>query len=138
MTDLTHMRLLIVDANDGARESLAQLLAQAGYGDIVSTGDLASAHHHCIAEGPDLVLLDLDAGEPARAALAAIQHLNQTPAGLPVIVLAGDGSAAERESAVALGAHEFVAKPIVPAELLLRVRNTLQTRRLRQELQERS
>ncbi len=137
MTELTHMRLLIVNADPAEREALAQLLGHVGYGDIISTDDPAGAHQLCLTERPDLVLLDLDGSAGAFAALSTIQHVTQTPEGLPVIGLAGDRNAETRARAVALGVCDFVSKPVERTELLLRVRNALENRRLKQELRER-
>jgi len=131
MPQLTQMRLLIVDADAAERESLAHSLAEAGYGDIVSSGDPASAQQLCLIEQPDLVLLDLHPAERAYAALAQIQRLTQSP---PVIALTAADIPDARDRALALGAHDFLGKPVVSAELLLRVRNALETRRLQHEL----
>jgi putative two-component system response regulator len=137
MTELTDMRLLIVDAEPDVRESLAHVLAQAGYSDIVSTDDPSGAHQLCLDERPDLVLLDLDAAGSSYEALAKLQHLTEAPECLPVLAVTGGETAEARDKAVVLGVRDFVAKPVEAAELLLRVRNALQTRRLQQRLDDR-
>jgi putative two-component system response regulator len=126
MTQLTQMRLLIVDTDAAERESLARWLAQAGYGDIVSTDDPASAHQVCLTEQPDVVLLDLRSDDASCAALSQILQLTATPDSIPVVALV-PGEAA-RDRALALGAHDFLTKPVAQPELLLRVRNALQAR----------
>jgi response regulator RpfG family c-di-GMP phosphodiesterase len=130
MPQLTQMRLLIVDTDAAERESLANSLAQAGYGDIVSTDDPASAHQACLTEQPDVVLLDLRPDDTSYSALSQIQQLTAAPDSIPVIALVPGEAPAARDRALALGAYDSLAKPIAESELLVRVRNALQTRRL--------
>jgi putative two-component system response regulator len=53
-----------------------------------------------------------------------------------VIVITGDDSTVARNSALALGADDFLSKPLERQEVVLRVRNLLRTRRLYVELTE--
>ena len=54
---------------------------------------------------------------------------------LPVLVVTGDGSADARQQALTRGAKDFVTKPFDVIEMLLRVRNLLESRVLFQDLQ---
>src|SRR6185503_16428563 len=54
---------------------------------------------------------------------------------MPVLVLTADAAPDTKRRALSLGARDFLTKPIDVAEVLLRVRNLLQTRYLRVELQ---
>ena len=47
---------------------------------------------------------------------------------LPVIVLTGDETHVARNTALILGADEFLMKPVDRQEIVLRVRNLLRTR----------
>jgi putative two-component system response regulator len=137
MTELTDMRLLIAVDDTQARESLAHSLAEAGYADIVSTDDPTTAHRLCVSERPDLLLLDLDIAVSTDEVLGQLQHLTEPPESLPVIGVAGDDTAEARGRAIALGVRDFVTEPGEATEVLLRVRNALQTRRLQQRLDDR-
>jgi EAL domain-containing protein (putative c-di-GMP-specific phosphodiesterase class I) len=53
---------------------------------------------------------------------------------LPVLVLTADATRGSRDQALSSGAHDYLTKPFDPAEVLLRVRNLLETRRLHEEL----
>ena len=134
MTELTDMRLLIVIDDSAARETLRHSLEQAGYTDIVCTGDPARALELCVAEQPDLVLFDLDTPGLSLQALSKIRHLTEPPEQLPVLVLTDDNSPDARHRALSLGVRDFVAKPIDSADLLFRVRNALHTRLLQHKL----
>ncbi len=133
------MRLLIVDDNAANVALLEQVLAQGGYGDVLSTRDAAVAPTMCQVHRPDLVLLDLHMpGFSGFDVLAEIRELLDPPESLPVLVLTADASRDARHRALAAGARDFVNKPIDPTELLLRVSNLLRTRQLQQQLESRN
>jgi putative two-component system response regulator len=138
MTEFGHMRLLIVDDDLAGHEVLTHSLAQAGYRDVLSTDDPTRAHQVCITERPDLVVLDLDMAGWSAQALAKIQHLTEAPELLPVLGLTADPSSDARRSALSFGVRDFISKPIEQTELLLRVRNALETRRLQQQFHDHS
>ncbi len=80
---------------------------------------------------PDIVLLDLhmpivDGQEVLRRLSSARESLGY----LPVIVLTGDTGRVARNSALLLGANDFLIKPLDRTEVVLRVRNLLHTREL--------
>ena len=132
------MLLLIVDDDVTGVELLEHVLAQAGYTNLLSTLDPLSAHHLCATRKPDLVLLDLQMRRlSAYQVIEEIRHLIDEPESLPVLVLTADTPDA-RHRALSIGARDFVTKPIDHTELLLRVRNMLQTRQLQHQLNERN
>ena len=59
MTELSHMRLLLVHAPGDGRKLIEDVLAQAGYGDVISNGQIDRTLELCVTERPDVVLLDL-------------------------------------------------------------------------------
>jgi putative two-component system response regulator len=135
-TEFAHMRLLIVDEDVATRETVTRMRTHAGYRDIVSTETPARANEICVAEQPDLVLFDLDGPRSWSHLLAEIRHLTEPPESLPVLVLTADAASETRRTALGLGARDFVAKPLDGTDLLFRVRNALQTRRLQQQLED--
>jgi len=85
--------------------------------------------------GPDIVLLDLHMPDPD--GLEILRRLRSARASLgfvPVIVLTGDSGEVARNSALLLGADDFLTKPLNRHEVVLRVRNLLRTRALYVEL----
>jgi putative two-component system response regulator len=130
------MRLLVVDDNPANVELLEQLLNQAGYTTVLSTQDPGGVAHLCEAWKPDLVLLDLHMPRiTGFEVMAAIRELMEEPENLPVLVLTADGTLDARHRALAMGARDFVTKPLDGRELLLRTHNLLQTRYLQLLLQ---
>ena len=80
---------------------------------------------------PDIVVLDLhmphvDGFEVLRRLRSARMSLGF----LPVIMLTGDETHVARNTALILGADEFLTKPVDRQEIVLRVRNLLHTRDL--------
>ncbi|HXN78527.1 MAG TPA: response regulator [Candidatus Dormibacteraeota bacterium] len=86
---------------------------------------------------PDLMLLDLHMPAPdGLEILRNLRSVRESLGFLPVIVLTGDTGRTARNSALLLGADDFLIKPLDRQEVVLRVRNLLRTRRLYVELAE--
>jgi putative two-component system response regulator len=124
-------RILIADDIAANVRLLETILSAAGYGDIESTTDGNAVVATFRACRPDIVLLDLHM--PGADGLDIIRQLRGATGaepGVPVIVLTGDASANARRATLEAGASDFVAKPYDAIEVVLRVRNLLETRRL--------
>ncbi len=86
---------------------------------------------------PDILLLDLHMPPPdGLEILRNLRGVRESLGFLPVIVLTGDTGRTARNSALLLGADDFLTKPLDRQEVVLRVRNLLRTRRLYVELAE--
>jgi putative two-component system response regulator len=86
---------------------------------------------------PDIMLLDLHMPAPdGLEILRNLRGVRESLGFLPVIVLTGDTGRTARNSALLLGADDFLIKPLDRQEVVLRVRNLLRTRRLYVELAE--
>jgi putative two-component system response regulator len=128
-------RILVVDDEEINVKTLARVLRAAGYKHVSTTTDATEfvslyRQHH-----PDLILLDLHM--PKRDGLAVLADLRSIAGPqtyLPVLVITGDTSAQARRAALLAGAKDFVTKPFEADELLLRIANLLETRRLHREI----
>ena len=89
-------------------------------------------------EPPDLVLLDVNMpglnGYETCAALKADATLNR----IPVIFLTGMGEVEDEEKGFALGAVDYIVKPLTPSLLLARVHTHLTLTHVQERLQERN
>jgi putative two-component system response regulator len=84
---------------------------------------------------PDIVLLDMRMPQPdGLELLRRLRSARESLGFLPVIVLTADTSSVARNSALILGADDFLTKPLERTEVVLRVRNLLHTRELYAEL----
>lgn len=130
-------RILIVDDQEQNISLLRRILDRAGYENVESTTTPAEVLTLKERFQPDLVLLDLHMGD--MNGFEVLQELVTNPRGadhLPVLMITADDSAEVKRRALALGAKDFVRKPFDSAEVLLRIRNLLETRFLYQTLRD--
>jgi two-component system, NtrC family, sensor kinase len=134
-TNLTQLRILIVDDHTNNLGALATVLELAGYANISCLDDSRRLLAVFREFQPDLILLDLHM--PHVDGIAALDQLaTAIPREdyLPVLILTGDGTSEAKEKAFSRGAHDFLTKPLNRTEVRLRVRNLLETRRLHLQL----
>ena len=113
-------RVLIVDDEDDLREALSDVLVTHGF-DVETGTTCADAVAN--ADRADLLLLDL--GLPDGD---AVEICAQLAVRVPLIVISARGDAADRVSALELGADDYLAKPFAFPELLARVKARLRPR----------
>ncbi len=130
----TPARILVIDDDSGNVRLLERFLKDAGYRDVQSTTDSRKAPALYQTFQPDLILLDLMM--PYLDGVAVIQQLSiPEDVYLPVLVLTADVTLEAKQRALAAGAKDFLAKPFDRLEVLLRIKNLLDTRRLYLELE---
>jgi DNA-binding response OmpR family regulator len=123
-------RVLIVDDNEDDLELLKAYLEDA-VDEIRCVADSRRAESAFANFEPDCILLDLHMPQPdGFELLRRLRGARFSLGYLPVLVVTGDTSHVSRNSALILGADEFVTKPVDREELVLRVRHLLQTRKV--------
>ena len=133
---LKKARFLIVDDEASNVRLLERLLELAKAGYVVSTTDPRRVISMLLSEKPDIVLLDLHM--PFVDGFTLLSQIKTAlPLGeyLPILVLTADVTPQTRQRALEKGAHDFLTKPLDSDEVLLRIRNLLETRFLHLELQ---
>lgn len=122
-------RIIVVDDEEGNVLLVEGLLRQAGLTNVIGTTDPRQGLGLCTAPEPDLVILDLlMPGMDGFEFLQAIHRIVPEGSYLPVLVLTADVTREAWERALTAGAKDFLTKPFDRAEVLLRVRNLLETR----------
>lgn len=125
---------MIVD-DDPANVELLKAYLTESVDEIVGLTDSRQVEHVFAQFEPDLILLDLHMPDPdGLELLRRLRGARMSLGFLPVIVLTADTGHVARNSALILGADEFMTKPVDRAEVVLRVRNLLRTRHLYVEL----
>jgi EAL domain-containing protein (putative c-di-GMP-specific phosphodiesterase class I)/AmiR/NasT family two-component response regulator len=128
--------VLVVDDNENNVLLLERLLQRIGIGRVVGITDPRGTVAQYQAIEPDLILLDLHM--PHLDGVAVLEQLGIViPQGsfTPVLVLTADATLDAKQRALAAGAKDFVTKPFEQTEVLLRVKNLLETRALHVALQ---
>ncbi|MEX1026152.1 MAG: response regulator transcription factor [Planctomycetota bacterium] len=122
------MRVLIVDDDASFRRILSLTLSQAGF-DSEEAESGADAIDR-LSEAPrghfDVILLDLEM--PGGMGHGTLLHLREGGDEVPVIVISGRESVAERVSVLRMGADDYLVKPIDTEELLARIGSVLRRR----------
>jgi len=125
-------RVLIIDDDPDVRRLLRRLLAPARY-EIEECGEAASGLASIREEAPDLVLLDLQL--PDRSGHEVLDEIRSDPRTrlLPVVMLTGFATSAEKIRATREGVTDFLSKPFSPEELLARVRSLVNLKQFADE-----
>jgi putative two-component system response regulator len=130
-------KILIVDDQETNIQLLERILKRAGYSQIHSTDSprLAIPIFHEVQ--PDIILLDLHMPDmDGRQLLQLLTPLIPKTMFLPIVILTADVTPKSKREALLLGANDFLTKPLDSVEVLLRMRNLLQTRFLNLAVQQ--
>ncbi len=120
----TRYDVLVVDDDDALREEMAAYLADHGFS-VHTARDAIEARKQLEASPVDVVVLDVML--PGEDGLSLCQRLNVQ--GAPaVLIVSAMADSVDRIIGLELGADDYLAKPIVPRELLARVRALLRRR----------
>ncbi len=118
-------KILMVDDEPTTLEILEIFLQAEGYENLIQLNDSTRALETVAEERPDLVLLDVMMPEIGGLEILRALRADEALASTPVIILTSATDPETKLAALELGATEFLAKPVDPSELALRLRNTL-------------
>ena len=122
---LRDAKVMIVDDEPIMTDVVQAFLEDAGYTNFLTTDDSRLALDLMLRERPDVLLLDLMMpGLSGFDLLAAIRN-EPSLRYMPVIVLTAASDSDTKLQSLELGATDFLAKPVDPSELSLRIRNAL-------------
>jgi putative two-component system response regulator len=128
------MKILVIDDEPANIALLEDMLAEGGYTRVKTVNDSRLAMETYEAFEPDLVLLDLMM--PHIDGFTILESL-RAAAGesfFPIVVLTADANESTKLRALRTGATDFLLKPFDQLEVLLRMNNLLETRRLHLQL----
>jgi signal transduction histidine kinase len=132
-TELRGATLLIVDDKPQNLRLLSDFLAEQGF-ELMLTRSGAQALEKARMATPDLVLLDLRM--PEMDGFEVCRRLKADPLtqDIPVIFMTAEDHTAPKVEGFALGAVDYITKPVQREELLARIQHHLQLHRLQKEL----
>ena len=122
--------ILIVDDNQSNVDLLREILSHDGYTRVVGETDPRKVPALCAAEAFDLLLIDIRM--PHMSGFELMERLKPVFGDdyVPVLVLTAQTDQDTRRKSLELGANDFLTKPFIAWELLHRVRNMLEIRKL--------
>lgn len=114
--------ILVVDDEDGIRESVREILSDEGYR-VIEASDGTRVLDLIREERPRLVLLDI--WMPRVDGIGLLKEIKEQEPGVDVIMISGHGNIHTAVTATKLGAFDFIEKPLSLDGLLLTVRRAL-------------
>lgn len=123
-------RILIVDDDKGARESLEVVLEDEYEVDCVEDGH--AALDRIKGEAFDLVLLDLIM--PEMDGIETLKRIKTYDEHIDVIMISATDRAHEAASSIKSGAYDYITKPFDPEAILSAIERAIQKRSLEQEV----
>ncbi|HEX6628920.1 MAG TPA: HD domain-containing phosphohydrolase [Gemmatimonadaceae bacterium] len=129
-------KILVIDDQEQNIRLLTRILEKDGYEHVRWTTNAAEALPIYAEFHPDLVLLDVHMREKDGFQVLEEIVAHNGRSHVPVLMITADDSADVKRRALALGAKDFVGKPFDSAEVLLRIRNLLETQFLYQRLRD--
>jgi signal transduction histidine kinase len=134
---LKEAHILMVDDEVSYTCLMTNFLNRIGYSRLESINDSTRTFEMIETFRPDLILLDL--AMPNITGFHVLEELRTNRRNedqVSVLVLTGDASSENKRRALASGATDLLVKPFDASEVSMRIRNLLQARFLRLEIQE--
>ncbi len=122
--------VLIVDDEEGIRESLSGIFEDEGYS-VITAGSGEEALKIIQEQSPDLVLLDV--WLPRMDGLDTLQEIKSIRNEIPVIMISGHGNIEVAVKATRIGAYDFLEKPLSLERVLLSSKRAVERTALERE-----
>jgi two-component system nitrogen regulation response regulator NtrX len=117
--------VLIVDDEEGIRESLSGIFEDEGY-DVLTSSSGEDALKVLKEHNPDLVMLDV--WLPGIDGIQTLREMKDFKPDLPVIMISGHGNIELAVKATRMGAYDFLEKPLSLERVLLASKRALERR----------
>lgn len=124
--------VLVAEDEPQARRAVCPLLEEEGYR-VLAVADRREAAELLAREPLDAAILDIRM--PGKDGLAVLDELRQQPSPPPVLIMTAYGSSDVAIQAMALGAFDYLTKPINFQELLIQLERAIESRRRATELE---
>ena len=115
-------KILLVDDEPELRKLVIDILSDDGFSNIIDAGTVQTGLIFARQAKPDLAILDVMLPDGDGFSLMKILRAFTN---IPVIFLTAKDEAADKLAGLGLGADDYVVKPFLPQELLLRVHAVL-------------
>lgn len=122
MHEMLDKSILLVDDEHELLTMTKSIFERAGYTQIMTAASAHEALKILSKKMPDMIILDVMM--PGMDGFELLQEI-RTVSKVPVLMLTAKGEAEDRFSGFELGADDYLIKPFLPKELLLRVQAIL-------------
>ena len=120
------MKIVLSEDNEILRKSLSFFLTSKGF-TVDQFSDGREALDAIETNNYDLILTDINM--PGISGMEITQYVRETiGSDVPIIIFTSSGIEQTELDSFDLGANEFIAKPVSPAVLLVRINKLLKTR----------
>ena len=126
---LRSCKIMIVDDEPLVIRVVQRFLTSDGFTNFVTIDDSRKAASAIREESPDVVLLDIMMPNVTGLDLLAERSRDQAMMMVPFIILSANSENQIKREALALGATDFLSKPVDASDLTVRVRNSLTVKR---------
>lgn len=116
--EIQEHKILLVDDNLELMEMISEILKQSGYENIVHAGTVKEALEVFKREQPDMAVLDVML--PDGDGFRLFQKIREQSE-IPILFLSARDEDRDRLFGLGLGADDYITKPFLPPELVLRV-----------------
>lgn len=124
--------ILITDDERDIRELISDILKDEGF-----TTRLAGTSDECMAqidkETPALMILDIWLKDSGMDGIDILKQVKKDHSEVPVVIISGHGNIEIAVAAIKQGAYDFIEKPFNIDQLMVVIRRTMETSRLRRE-----
>lgn len=115
---LKHKKLLLVDDEEELREMVTEILTEDGFQNIKTAGTVSEAIDIGKEWQPDFAILDVML--PDGNGFSLFKRMREFT-DIPVLFLTARGEDEDKLNGLGLGADDYMVKPFLPKELLLRI-----------------
>lgn len=122
-------KVMIIDDEQLVIRVVKRFLAAEGYHNFITITDPRDTFEALKSEKPDVILMDIMM--PHLTGLDLLKYRQRTPEfqHIPIIILSATSENQVKRDALRLGATDFLAKPVDPSDLTVRVKNALMVKR---------
>ena len=127
-------KIMIIDDEPLVIRVVRRFLTTEGYTNFLTITDPRKAFDLIKSERPDIVLVDIMMPHITGIELLRLRQKAKLMQHIPFIVLSANSEKNIKREALKLGATDFLAKPVDPVDLVLRVKNSLFVKKYQDDL----
>jgi CheY-like chemotaxis protein len=125
---MNRQRILVVEDNRDNMVLITDMLEALNYA-VLTAADGQKGIDTAIADGPDLILMDLSLPVVDGWTAAGVIKSHPARKQIPIIALTAHAMSGDRERALAAGCDDYVSKPINFSELTTKITQLLNARK---------